>query len=180
MIRTYVGIAAIVLILTTAACSSPEPGDFGILRPAPGDGESMSFIGPGIWESVPAHQETFEGTVEYLIEALDKNDKVVASYPVEFKRPFPDIARDKPLLSELVTILLATGKQMQNPVPAGFLGIPILGIQENPRYCFPPNAVAVRMTVDPDNKIKESNENNNTRVLVLPSTLYDQGMCPSP
>ncbi len=165
MIRRYVGIAAIVASLalaSTVACSNDEKlTDFTFLPPAPADARFAAFIGPGIWEVVPARGKTYEGTVEYLVEALDSNGKVIASYQESFKRPTPDFAIDHPALSELVTILIATNRQMQNPVPQSFTA--------NPRYMIPSTAIAVRVTVDPNNRVKETHEDNNTFFLKLPA-----------
>lgn len=165
MVRRYAGLAAIAASLALAsafACSNAEKlTDFTFLPPAPADAKFATFIGPGIWERVLQGGKTHEGTVEYLVEALDSNGKAITSYHGNFKRQTPDFARGRTTLSELVTILIATERQTQSPVPQGFAA--------NPRYMIPSRAVTVRVTADPNNNVKETNENNNTFLLELPA-----------
>ena len=181
MITRYVGIAAIVMGVALTACATtnlPTPMalptatttpqqliDFTFSAPVQVGADFATFIGPGIWEIVPHGGRTYEGTVEYLVEALDANNNVILSYNGEFKRKEPDIAKDKPTLSELIIILIANEGQVKNPVPDEFAG--------NPLYMIPSTAAAVRVTVDPANKINKSYESNNVFVLRLPPS-YSQ------
>ena len=182
MIKRYVGIAALVVGMTASACatekvmptqkpiSQPEPiqlqqpllTDFFFSSPVLVDGTFANFIGPGIWEVVQPHGNTHIGTVEYLVEALDTEGRVIAFYEGAFNRQQLDRAKDKPTLSELVTLLIADERQMKNPVPKVFEG--------NPRYMIPSFAAAVRVTVDPANKIEEIHENNNAVFWILHPT----------
>ena len=151
-----------------AACSTPKiTTDLTFLPqgPIPINSNFATFVGPGIWEVVPAGGRTYEGTIEYLVEALDANGNVVASYNSEATRLKAEVADERPALSELVTILIATQSQITTPVP--------LEWRLNPRYMIPPDASVVRITIDPHKKIEELDENNNRFIFDLPAIYSD-------
>lgn len=156
MMRRLITLGALVVGLS---CGQAQKTDFAILPEVPLSSGFFSYVGPGIWEKVEPRQKTYEGRVEYLVEAIDRNGKVIASYPGSFERPYPDIAGKNAALSELVTILLATREEMERELPAEW--------KANPRYLIPKDAAAVRITADPNKRIKEQNEDDNSYAFYL-------------
>ncbi len=156
--KKYVGLLAMTVGLGMA-CSQQKPDFLFPFSPVSIKGDFAHTRAPGIWEAVPPGGSTYEGKVEYLVEALDKDNHVIDTHLGAFARQKPHIAGPNPTTSELVIILLATGGQMKKPVPEPWTA--------NPRYDIPINAVAVRITADPKNRIIESNEKNNSYIMYL-------------
>ena len=178
LMKRYIGLAALVISISVMGCAAthetatPIPAraqmptqqhiltDFMFLPAVQVKAKFAAFIGPGIWEYVPAHGRTHEGAVEYLVEALNSRGNIVAAFNGRYQRPKPDFAGENPALSELVTILIAIENQMKNAVPNEFAA--------NPRYAIPLNAAVLRITIDPRNKVAESDEDNNVTYLTIP------------